>query len=118
MIGLAITLIVLAIPILIGIAQYKKYPKPPNGYTYEQLRDYYYYKEWEHPEEESTEDATTAERIAYLDETIIKYNKLLESLNEQLKSTYNEKEKSRILAKQIVTLEKLNKALERREKLD
>jgi len=118
MIGLAITLTVLAIPVLIGIAQYRKYPKPPNGLTYEQYKQYYFNKEWELDEYEPEEDATKDERILYLDEAIIKYNKLLESLAEQYKSTYNEKERSRILAKEIVTLEKLNKALERREKLE
>lgn len=117
MIGLAITFTVLAIPILLGIAQYKKHPKPPSGLNYEQLKQWYFNKEWEQ-DEESTEDAILNERIAYLDEAIIKYNKLLESLSEQLKSTYDEKERSKLLAKQITTLEKLTRALEKREKLD
>lgn len=117
MIGLAITFIVLAIPVLIGIAQYKKHPKPPNGYSYEQAKQWYFNREWEQ-DEESTEDAIKDERIAYLDEAIIKYNKLLESLGEQLKTTYDEKERSKLIARQITTLEKLARALEKREKLD
>lgn len=116
MIGLAITFIVLAIPIIAGIVQYKKHPKPPDGLTYEQLRQYYYNREWER--EESTEDAIQDEKRLYLDEAIIKYNKLLESLAEQLKHTYDEKERSKILAKQIATLEKLARLLEKREKLE
>ena len=116
MIGLAITFIVLAIPVLIGIAQYKKHPKPPSGYSYEQAKQWYLYKEWE--QDETPEDAIKDERIAYLDEAIIKYNKLLESLTEQLKNTYDEKERSKLLTKQIATLEKLTRALEKREKLD
>jgi hypothetical protein len=53
-----------------------------------------------------------------LDETIIKYNKLLDNLTDQYNNTYDEKERSRILSKQIITLEKLNKALEKRERLE
>lgn len=117
MISAIIVLTVLAIPVIVGIAQYNKTPKPPNGWTYERYKQYYYNREWEHTEE-STEDAIQDEKRLYLDEAIIKYNKLLESLSEQLKSTYNEQERSKIIAKQITTLEKLTRALEKREKLE
>lgn len=58
------------------------------------------------------------ERIEILDNTLVQYNKLLDSLSDQLRHETNEKERSKILAKQITTLEKYNKALEKREKLD
>lgn len=118
MIVLVITICVLVVILLGGISQYKNSPKPPNGLTYNELRQYYYNREWEHTTKESTADVEKAERVAYLEETIIKYNKLLDSLNEQYKTTCNEQEKSKILAKQIVTMEKLTRALEKREKYD
>ena len=72
------------------------------------------------PEDESEqiEDIHKRERIEILDNTLVQYNKLLDSLAEQLRNEYNEKERAKILAKQITTLEKYNKALEKREKLD
>ena len=69
-------------------------------------------------DEDEHEDAAKAERIFILDETIVKYNRLLDNLSEQYKSTYNETEKAKILSKQISTMEKLNRALEKREKLE
>ena len=72
------------------------------------------------PEEESeqSEDINKLERIQILDDTLVQYVQLLNSLATQLKNETNEKERSRLLAKQITTLEKYNKALEKREKLD
>ena len=69
-------------------------------------------------EQDELHEIHKQERIEILDETIIKYNKLLDNLNEQYKTTWNENERSKILIKQISTMEKLNKALEKREKLD
>lgn len=113
-----IVLICCAIPCVVGIAEYIKNPKPPNGLSYKELQQYYYNREWEQIEEESSEDAITDEKRLYLEEAIVKYNKLLDSLNEQLKGTYNEHERSKIISKQITTLEKLTRALEKREKLE
>jgi hypothetical protein len=70
------------------------------------------------PFESTKESATQAERVLLLDETIVKYQRLLNNLHEQYNVTYNETEKSKILAKQISTMEKLNRALEKREKFD
>lgn len=75
------------------------------------------------PEDESeqteqTEDINKRERIEILDNTLVQYNKLLDSLAYQLRNETNEKERSKILSKQITTLEKYNRALEKREKLD
>lgn len=120
MVALGIVLALLLAPVVAGVVQYNKAPKPPNGLTYAQYKQYYYNREWEHigDEDENTEDETQIEKRMYLDEAIIKYNKLLESLGEQLKNTYDEKERSKVLAKQITTLEKLTRALEKREKLE
>ena len=100
-----------------GITQYIKSPKPPNGLTWREYNDYYKSHAWELTEE-SEEDETRQERITLLDETIIKYQRLLDNLNAQYKATYSESDKSKILAKQITTMEKLNRALEKREKLE
>ena len=107
----------LSVCIVVAIVQYVREPKPPHGLTAKEYYSYYYNKEWQLEEEEDT-DPHADERIMLLDETIVKYNQLLDNLTEQYNSTYDEKERSRILSKQIITLEKLNKALEKREKLD
>lgn len=101
---------------IIGIIQYIKNPKPPNGLTYYEYKQYYIRKEWQHDNE--SDNIHESERVMLLDETIVKYNRLLDALNDQYKNTWNESEKNKILAKQIATMEKLNRALEKREKLD
>lgn len=58
------------------------------------------------------------ERIDILDNTLVQYIKLLDSLAAQLKEETNEKKRAVLLSKQIATLEKYNRALEKREKLD
>jgi hypothetical protein len=99
----------------LGIRQYIKSPKPPNGLTWKAYNDYYNNREWL-LEDENNEPLN--ERVNLLDETIIKYQKLLDNLTAQYNGTYNETEKGKILAKQIATMEKLNRALEKREKLE
>lgn len=105
--------------VIVGIVQYIKQPKPPSGLTLNEYRQYYYNREWLFDDDESEiDDIHENERIMLLDETIIKYNKLLDNLTEQYNSTQDEKKRGVILSKQIITLEKLNKALEKREKLE
>lgn len=58
------------------------------------------------------------ERLQLLDQTLIQYNKLIDSLVYQYNNETNEKKKAAILKQQIAALEKYNKALERMEKLD
>lgn len=127
MIILTILLIYIVICVIGGIVTYIKNPKPPNGLTYKEYNQYYNNKEWllydneedneEDNEDEDAENAALNERRALLDETIIKYNKLLDNLDEQLQYTTDNKKRSVILSKQITTLEKLNRALEKLEKL-
>lgn len=69
-------------------------------------------------ETDETNDIHKQERIEILDNTLVQYVKLLDSLAVQLKEETNEKKRSLLLSKQIVTLEKYNKALEKREKLE
>jgi hypothetical protein len=115
-------LIYCAVYFTIGIAQYFKLPKPPKYLKYRDYHNYYKNREWQRDNDTEIEteinDIHKTERIMLLDETIVKYNKLLDSLNEQYKNAYRDKDKSLILAKQIATLEKLNRALEKRKKLD
>ena len=42
-----IVAIVMIVPIVSGIQQYRKNPKPPEGLTYDELRKYYYTRGWE-----------------------------------------------------------------------
>ena len=58
------------------------------------------------------------ERIDILDNTLVLYIKLMDSLAAQIKTETDEKKRSALIAKQITTNEKYNKALEKREKLD
>ena len=114
-----VVLVYCVIGLILGVMQYTKSPKPPNGLTVKEYQRYYYNREWQLEDSKSDlEDINKQERIELLDEAIIKYNKLLDNLTEQYNNTYNEQKRSVILSKQIVTLEKLNKALEKREKLD
>lgn len=110
----------LSVCVVVAVVQYIKEPKPPNGLTAKEYYQYYYNKEWLIPddEEDNLSEIHKNERAALLDETIIKYNKLLDSLIEQHNNTYNETEKTKLLTKQIATMEKLNRALEKREKLE
>ena len=69
-------------------------------------------------ETDDLNDLNKQERRGILDETIVKYNKLVDNLAAQYKAETDEKKKAVILSKQIATLEKLNKALEKIEKLE
>ena len=114
-------LVLVLVPTIIGgIIQYRTEPKPPHGYTLQECQQWYYNKEWLHAddEEDESQDETTQERITLLDETIVKYQRLLDTLTAQYKNTSSETEKAKILSKQISTMEKLNRALEKRERLD
>lgn len=102
--------------VVLGLVQYFKSPKPPNGLTWKEYHNYYSGKEWLFTEEE--EDASQTERVQLLDETIVKYQRLLDTLTAQYKDAYTDTDKSKILSKQISTMEKLNRALEKREKLE
>ena len=106
---IVITLILLycAIWFIVGMAQGLKERSQPTIYNH-------------HESDTETEfiDVQKQERMAILDETIIKYNRLLDSLTEQYKNSWNESERSKILSKQIATMERLNRALEKREKLE
>ena len=115
LIGCAVCIVV---GVVQGIVQYVTVPKPPKGLSYKQIHTYYSCKAWEVDEADEFEEIHRQERIDLADETILKYNRLLDSLTEQLKYEHDEKKRSAILAKQIVTLEKLQRALEKREKLD
>ena len=73
------------------------------------------------PEQDDTseqEEIHKSERIEILDNTLVQYNKLLDSLTVQLREETDEKKRAAILSKQIATLEKYNRALEKREKLE
>ena len=67
---------------------------------------------------EEQKEISRLEKIEILDNALIKYNRLLSSLKQQYKLETNEKKKAAILSKQISTLEKLNRTIEKREKLD
>jgi hypothetical protein len=69
-------------------------------------------------EQDELNEINKQERIDIIDETLVKYNKLLDLLKEQYHEETNEQKKAAILKQQIITLEKLNKALEKREKLE
>lgn len=69
-------------------------------------------------EQDELNEITKQERIDIIDNTLVKYNKLLDSLAVLYQEETNEKKKAAILRQQIITLEKLNKALEKREKLE
>lgn len=114
-IGAAVCIVV---GVVQGIVQYVTVPKPPKELTYRQIHDYYSNKAWEVDEVDEMESVHRQERIDLADETILKYNRLMDSLVEQYQNERDEKKRSAILAKQIVTLEKLQRALEKREKLD
>jgi hypothetical protein len=105
---------------VLGIVQYVNVPKPPKWLSYKEYYSYYQNREWETddtPEDDLTE-IHRQERIALADETILRYNRLLDSLVELYHSETDEKKRAAILAKQTITLEKLQRALEKREKLD
>lgn len=83
------------------------------GVTYSNIESIEQYNELD-----ELHDINKSERIELLDQALIKYNQLLDNLKLQYSQETDEKKRATILAKQISTLEKLNKALEKREKLE
>lgn len=81
-----------------------------------------YYNAMIEKETESAADSmgeiNRLERINLLDQTLVQYNKLIDNLADQYLNETDEKKKAVILSKQIATLEKYNKALEKMEKLE
>lgn len=45
--ALIVIAVLILIPVVIGVMQYSKYPKPPSGMTYDELCEYYYTRAWE-----------------------------------------------------------------------
>ncbi len=89
-----------------------------DGYTGKNRFAKYYGVKIEPDETNDLHETHKQERIEILDNTLVQYNKLLDSLAEQLRNETNEKKRAALLSKQIITLEKYNKALEKREKLE
>ena len=69
-------------------------------------------------EEDEQNEINRREKIEILDNALIKYNRLLDTLESQLQAETDPKKKAVLLSKQITTLEKLNRTLEKREKLE
>ena len=69
-------------------------------------------------EEDEQNEINRLEKIEILDNALIKYNRLLDTLESQLQNETDSKRQAVILSKQISTLEKLNRTLEKREKLE
>lgn len=69
-------------------------------------------------EMEEQKEINKQERIEILDNALVKYNRLLETLETQLQAETDKKKRAAILSKQISTLEKLNRTIEKREKLE
>lgn len=115
---LVIVLIYFFYCVVCGIVQYATVPKPPKYKSYREYYSYYQNREWEVEEEDELQTIHRQERIDLADETILRYNRLLDSLVELYKNETDEKKRAAILAKQTITLEKLQRALEKREKLD
>lgn len=69
-------------------------------------------------EQEELQAINKEERITIQEETIIQYNKLIDTLSAQYNNETNDKRKAALLKQRIIALEKLNKALEKREKLE
>lgn len=69
-------------------------------------------------EEDEINEINRREKIEILDNALVKYNRLLETLETQLQAETDPKKRATILSKQISTLEKLNRTLEKREKLE
>lgn len=93
---------------------------PPfiDGWTGKPRFAKYYGVKIEPEPEEDKNNIHKQERVAILDNTLVQYNKLLDNLADQLRNETNEKKRAAILAKQIIILEKYNKALEKREKME
>ena len=69
-------------------------------------------------EQDNLSEINKRERIDIIDNTLVQYHKLLDSIATQLRDETNEKKRAALLRQQITTLEKLNRLLEKREKLE
>ena len=72
----------------------------------------------EQTEKEELQALNKEERLDIVCLTIRQYNTLIENLEKQYQLETDEKKKAAILRQQVIALEKLNKALEKREKLE
>lgn len=84
--------------------------------TYDGEANFYFDEELE--EIETEDNIFKNERVENYDKQIDGYTQLVKMLDKQLLEERDDKKKSAILSKQILTLEKLNKTIEKREKLD
>lgn len=105
------------LPLIDGITG-KRFFAPLYGVTAEDIQTSHEAETDEESEENTAREASKEERRQIQEEAILQYNRLLDSLAEQYRNEINEKKRSVITAKRIATLEKLNRALERLEKLD
>jgi len=69
-------------------------------------------------EDMEDQNAVLEERRENYDRQIDGYNKLLKLLDIEYQKETDSKKKAALLSKQLATLEKLNKTIEKREKLD
>ena len=67
---------------------------------------------------DDTSDLNRIERIENYDRQIDGYTQLIKLLDIDLQNEPDTRRKAAILSKQLITLEKLNKTIEKREKLD
>lgn len=72
----------------------------------------------ETPESDITVDAATDEKRINLENAITKYNRLLSILDLEYQNKTDNKKRIAILTKQTATLEKLNRTIEKLEKLE
>ena len=104
-------------------------PRPPRGYSHKQCRDWYYNKRWEtiidtteyNNENYINDDMETIikdDRVENYDIQIEACTRLIKLLEGELKEENDTKKQATILSKQITTLEKLNRLMEKRGKLD
>ena len=68
--------------------------------------------------EDENADIITAERLENYDKQIDGYTQLIKLLDLEYQKETDGKKKAAILSKQLATLEKLNKTIEKREKLE
>lgn len=69
-------------------------------------------------EQERLQEINRNERIEILENTLVEYNKLIETLTKQYNLELNEKKKAILLRQKITALEKYNRALEKIEKMN
>lgn len=81
-----------------------------------------YFDRWKEihapPEKEGIVDINRLERIENYDRQIDGYTQLIKAYDSILNYETDDKKRAAILSKQLTTLEKLNRTIEKREKLD